>query len=291
MRVPPLSRPEHTGENRCWPCTVLNVLLVGVVALVVGRRRRGMAVLVAAVGAAAVYARGYVVPYTPAFAPRLTAALGLDPTGHEPGAGGVRDPDSRPSERGGDASLAAAGGSATGETAPAGEALFGTLLEAGVLAAADEEVALAPGVEDRWEAEMADLRALDDESLAAAVRDASAASEARSVTDDSWATPERRYVVLSTDSDAPLDETWLSRPVAIAETAAVRALAGVVEDPGTRRAAASAMRVFLESCPDCSAPVRETTTAACCGATAGTHGEPSEVLACPDCDVRLHTFE
>ena len=323
MRVPPPSRPEHTGENRCWPCTALNALLVGTVCIAVGRRRRGLAILGAVLGAAAIYDRGYVVPYTPLFAPRLAAALGV-PSGRrgrseraESGslaatAGGANatpradtgssagaDADTRPdSEVDVDTDVdVEAGAGVDGrdggrDDEPAGEELFDALLEAGVLVADGEAVALSPAVEERWERSMAELRALDDEALAAAALDASAASDAWPVADDSRATTvERRYIVLSDGSGLTSGETWLARPVAIAETAAVRALSGTVEDPATRRAAARAMRVFLEACPDCATPLRETTTAACCGGSAGSSTRPREVLACPECDVWLHLFE
>lgn len=281
-RVPPFSRSEFTGENRCWPCTVLNALLVAACCLALGRRRRGLAVLAAAVGAAAIYARGYVVPYTPRFAPRLAAALGVQ-SGHRGPPEGVK---------GNEGSLLAATGRDGEEEA--GEELFGTLLGAGVLDTDGGAVVLSRAVEERWEREMATLRELDDGSLAAAALDASAATDAWSATDGPWGPmgpDERRYVVLSVGADSAVGETWLSRPVAIAETAAVRALDGAVGDAGTRRAAASAMRVFLETCPDCTTPLRETTTAACCGGSMGSSTRPHEVLACPECDVSLHQFD
>lgn len=287
IRLQSLSRSEYTGENRCWPCTVLNALLVGLFCVVVGRRRRGLAVLGAAVGAVAIYLRGYVVPYTPVFAPRLTDALGLT-SGHATPGSGHRSPD-----HDGDASLLAVGTGRDVDEA-AGEELFGTLLEVGVLAAEGETVTLSAAVEERWEAEMADLRALGDDALAQATLDASAAVDAWPVADDSWVTAvtgERRYVVLSDGSDSVAGETWLERPVAIAETAAVRALEAEIDDPETRRRAASAMRVFLETCPDCGTELVETTTAVCCGASGSASNRPHEVLACPECDVRVHTFD
>jgi hypothetical protein len=59
-------QPRYTGENRCVPCTVVNVLL----AVVLGT---GLSVLLGpvvgflalALGLAAIYLRGYLVPGTP----------------------------------------------------------------------------------------------------------------------------------------------------------------------------------------------------------------------------------
>lgn len=69
-----LRRPEYTGENRCTPCTVLNVViaaaLVGVAA-VVTFSSAGLAAAtvvgtaIAVVSGATIYLRGYLVPGTP----------------------------------------------------------------------------------------------------------------------------------------------------------------------------------------------------------------------------------
>lgn len=86
-----LRRPEYTGENRCLPCTVVNVALAGVAA--VGVATAGLAaggsLLVAGGAGAGVFAastvaialRGYLVPGTPAitrryFPDRVLAAFG-----------------------------------------------------------------------------------------------------------------------------------------------------------------------------------------------------------------------
>lgn len=294
---PPADRPpaDRVAENRCWPCTALNLALLAALAFVAGRRRRALGVLVAAAGGVAVYVRGYLLPYTPQVAPRLVAAAGLEEWfGDGPPAAAAPD-------RAGGGSLAGVPG-ATGDAetdvnrsaagAPDGEAVVGALLESGALEADGEAVVPAPQFEDRWTAAMADLREFEGDALAEATLAASPAVEAWSVTSDGPLTPvAREYVVLSDGSGEVTGETWLSRPVAIAETAAVEALEPYVDGGATRRAAARAMRVFLESCPDCGAQVVETTTAACCGTITGADTRPDEVLACPDCDVRLYTFD
>jgi len=61
-----LRRPEYTGENRCLPCTVVNVcltLVLAAVAAIALTPLGGLAVLVG--GLSAVYFRGYLVPGTP----------------------------------------------------------------------------------------------------------------------------------------------------------------------------------------------------------------------------------
>lgn len=78
-----LRRPEYTGDNRCWPCTITNTaLLAGVTGLLWLRGKRRTATALAVGGLAAIGLRGYLVPYTPSLAPELTAKLPVDPFDH-----------------------------------------------------------------------------------------------------------------------------------------------------------------------------------------------------------------
>lgn len=73
-----LRRPEHTGENRCVPCTVANAAIavlasIGIGAVLAARFGRATAgvgtALALLVSAGVIYLRGYLIPGTP----RLTA--------------------------------------------------------------------------------------------------------------------------------------------------------------------------------------------------------------------------
>jgi hypothetical protein len=326
----------------------VNVVLVLGAAVAVARRRRLAALPVLLVGTALVYIRGYVVPGTPWFAPRLVAALPLpyDPFEHDvPGREPPREVPSGSdplAEPGADAATNGAEGRATGSASdprylgdsgleghdgdleeepegaprttaepdalgdfaegasasnqrppgaddavePDGEAVLAALVEAGVVVADEERVAPDPEFRADWGAEMADLAALDTDELAEAVHEAAHAAESRVVSDDHG-----EWVVLGNGSGGVEGRTWLPRPVAVAEAGAVRALSGWGLDRSTRLAAAGALRTFLETCPDCGAALSETTTAACCGGYTAPKEEPADVLFCPDCDVRLFTFE
>ncbi|NEU58985.1 hypothetical protein [Halorussus sp. MSC15.2] len=276
-----LRNPDHTGERRCWPCTSVNaVLLLAACAGVARRRSRALATVLGVGGAAAIALRGYLVPYTPRFAPGLAARL---PTNvfHADRGDGRGTPD-------------ASGSLGDDES---GEAVLAALVDTGAVVADGETVTLDDDFREAWRAEIRDLRERDDEALAAALR--AAAPEGRVVevvTPSANAPLERdgdRWFVVSDGGDDPANEKWLTRPVAVAETAAVRALADDTDLSATRRAqAAGPLRTVLERCPVCDGPVVETTVVECCGGPGGARPDaPDEVLACDDCGARLYTFQ
>lgn len=63
--VDAVRRPEYTGANRCLPCTVFNLAMVGIAAASVAVVDPYAALPVVAVGVLLVAVRGYVVPGTP----------------------------------------------------------------------------------------------------------------------------------------------------------------------------------------------------------------------------------
>jgi hypothetical protein len=65
-----LRQPEYTGENRCVPCTVVNLVIAAVVSGLVAVVFPPVAVVVFAVSVAAIYLRGYLVPGTPTLTKR-----------------------------------------------------------------------------------------------------------------------------------------------------------------------------------------------------------------------------
>jgi len=252
-----LSDPEYTGDRRCWPCTLVNAVLVGLAALLVGRRwRRLGGVVVLGIGGVLIALRGYVVPYTPRFAPqlvdRLPVDLGFD---HAP---------AEPSD-----SLVAAENP---------DRLVGVLIEAGVLTG-DEMLHLEDGFAETWTREMDTLRGGSDREIAAA------AAEAVPFDADSTVSGERLLVAGQRDA-------WLSRPVAIAETAGIEALVAAGVDRETAASAVGPLRMFLPVCPDCGGTVAESTIQNCCGGTKGIYDRPDrEVLACVDCESVLYEFQ
>jgi hypothetical protein len=262
-----IRRPEYTGENRCWPCTGVNALLVAFAAAVLAVVSLPAALAIASAGAGAIALRGYVVPYTPRFAPRLVDALPWDPF-H----GGRIDPPEP-------------GSLADGE-GPEPEALLEALIEADVIVPDGDRLTLDDGFRERWREGMRTLREASDDELAAAARDASAVASAAEVVEGRG----RTYVVVSDGGDDPTAKSWLNRPAAIAETAAVGALSDSGLPPETATVAAGTLRMFLEACPACGGPVEETTARTCCGRGRSGNRPPRDVLACGDCNERLYTF-
>lgn len=65
-----LSRPEYTGENRCIPCTVVNVVIAVLVTVGVGLLSPPLAVTILVLALGSIYLRGYLVPGTPTLTKR-----------------------------------------------------------------------------------------------------------------------------------------------------------------------------------------------------------------------------
>jgi len=303
-----LRDPSHTGDRRCWPCTVVNSAVLLVTAAVVARRRsRLLAVTLGAIGAAAIAVRGYLVPYTPRFAPKLVSYLPGNLFDHDDPAPdrasrtlGTRSapaaadsPDS--SEKPASPDAPEASGSLGDETEEdAGEAVLAALLDRGVVVADGEAVALDDEFREAWRDEMETLRARDDDALAAALREvAPDEGVVDVVASGNWSGDDDRWFVVADGTGDPAAESWLTRPVAVAEASAVRTLADETDLDATRRAqAAGPLRTLLRACPVCDGPVEETTDVDCCGGPGGTQADaPDDVLACADCDARLYTFE
>ena len=258
--VDALRRPEYTGPNRCWPCTGVNAVAVVLASLVAAVVSGPAALVVLLAGAALIYFRGYVVPGTPAVAPRLVRRLGLAPYFDHVAPGGTDGSHDRESD-----DLAGA------EHEPA--ALLGAMLEAGVVVEDDDgDLYLADAFAAAWTDEMARLRDLDDDALAAATADV--------VPFDAEGTV--RFDGVSVEGDG--GAVWL-RPVhAVADVAAVRAMARVGVDESVRAPAASPLRLFLPECPACGGPLAETTVVDGCGGTMTPNETPTRrVVACEEC--------
>ena len=272
-------QPAHTGENRCLPCTVVNVAFA--VALAVGVSLvwfpAGAATLVASLVAIAL--RGYLVPGTPALtkrylpdrvlrrfakAPTTSAAAGAFPENRER----TGDPDAaddRQSE------------SATDRTRDA-TVPESILWEAGVLVERADDVEIAPWFRENFREAAGEARDEDlGESLATVVGVDADDLELESYGQQISASVDGREV-----------GAWISRAALIADVATGQVLADAVAswdelDVGTRGRALSASRNVLDVCPLCDGHVRpeDQVAESCC------FDVHVISIRCQDCDALL----
>jgi hypothetical protein len=250
-------------------------------------------VVVAVAGLAAIWLRGYLVPYTPRITGRLLPLLPGDRIGHAAppatptatdGAGeDQRAPDAAPAVSG-------QGVSAGGTDEAGGAAIVEELLAADVLMDDGTALTLDPAFHDAWRATIADCREAesDPEALAAGL-----AAAVPWVADASVVTDDGRHWIRLTDADERIAaETWLSLPAAAADLTAVRTLADRTDlAPNQRTLAAPPLRQFLERCPRCDAELDVSSPRACCGSPRYVADGIEAVLACPDCDELVTVFE
>mgnify|MGYP006291535719 CR=1 FL=1 len=65
-----LRHRQYTGENRCIPCTVVNISIAVILSAIVGLVSVPVAAVVFVVALITIYLRGYLVPYTPTLTKR-----------------------------------------------------------------------------------------------------------------------------------------------------------------------------------------------------------------------------
>lgn len=79
-----LHQPEYTGENRCGPCTVLNLIIAGLLGSLIVRKSKLGGLAAVAISIGLIYLRGYLVPGTPTLTkqylpPRVLRWFGKNP--------------------------------------------------------------------------------------------------------------------------------------------------------------------------------------------------------------------
>lgn len=256
-------RPEYTGANRCWPCTILNGGILAILAVTVGVVYPPAAAVLVVAGVAVIWLRGYLIPYTPILGPRLANVLPGDVFGHDVRTDSLNDLES---------------------TSEEGEAILEALIEAGVVVVEGEQLGLDEGFAAAWSNRMDELAAAPDETLAEAARSAAKDVDTARIED----TGAETFLVISGGGST----AWLRRPVAIAEVGAAQALADTDLPAASRDLAAHALSAFLEECPACGTELVDGPADDCCGHTVPVPGhEPPDVLACESCGVAFYTFD
>jgi hypothetical protein len=309
-----LRQPEYTGENRCLPCTVVNAAITAVGSVAVGVVASPVAGTVAlTVGAAAIWLRGYLVPYTPQLTERYlpervlawfgkaespTGLTGVDAAANGAAANGGTAGDASSDATGGatagDASSDATGGATAGDATDDEQSVEARLLAAGVLRPAGDDYELAPSFRASWRERAANQSPAD---TAAFHRLVTGESDTEDGTDgegsDADLDPEsvtfdRRDGRFRALIDGRTAAAWESSAAAAADFAAVPALARRVPDWGASSVPArvellAALRLWLPACPDCGGTVSlsRDTVSSCCRSV------PVAAGTCDDCGVRL----
>ncbi len=75
--VETLRQPEYTGENRCLPCTVVNLAVAVILGVVVSKRSKRAGVIAVGCSVALIALRGYLVPGTPELTKRYLPETAL----------------------------------------------------------------------------------------------------------------------------------------------------------------------------------------------------------------------
>lgn len=245
--------PKYTGDNRCWKCTVLNVLLalmlVGVVASASVLAAAG--VLVAAL--AAIYFRGYLIPGTPYLTKRyfphgVLAWFGTHETDGDAG----------------------------------GPAIETVLSEAGVVRPAGEDLELSREFRRRWWGQIRDYRG--EEDFVGMLRTIGGLDELYAE-DVTVGTVDEAFVA---EVDGIRIGRWESRGAFLADVAAAREMEQRYDDWSSlsfdeRTAVLGGLRLWMDQCPLCDGRVTlgTETVESCCrtvDVVAGT---------CEDCGRRM----
>ncbi|WP_293031180.1 hypothetical protein [Natronococcus sp.] len=248
------TRSEHAGENRCIPCTVLNLAITAVVAVVVGVAVPIAGIVLFVVAVAAIWLRGSLVPGTP----RLTKCS---------------LPDRMPERF-----------ETSSESTPTSTAELeidqylreiGVVLEDPVV----DDLVLEPTFERAWRRECAavDGRNADRDGLAELVGIPPSELEIR-----------RHGTAFVAVVDGERIGQWESRSAFVADVASARVLEDRVESwnelpLGRRSEALGALRLFLEWCPTCGGTVsfEQAILEACC------HRYDVLAATCGECDDRV----
>jgi hypothetical protein len=259
-----IRRPEYTGENRCIPCTVVNVLLAAVVSGAIGLVSPSLMVgsFVAFLGA--IYLRGYLVPGTPELTKRYLPERVLALFGKST----IDDPIAVPGEGEGEIDVEA------------------VLADAGVVTDCPDgdDLCLEPEFYDAWTDRIDRTRRETAADDVATVFDVAA-------TGDELALEDRKGSFVVEADGVPIG-WWESRTAFVADVAAGRELqrrypAWDEMDNEVRTRVLASLRVFLERCPTCDGTLElgTETVSSCCSS------RDVVAMACADCDARLLEFD
>ena len=264
-----IRQPEYTGANRCTPCTILNLVIAGVLAGAVGVTVDSItAGLVVFTGAGLViYLRGYLVPGTPTFTSKYFPDRVLRWFDKEPtvdGAIGTEEEDPSPEVEHDD---------------------IATLLhQSGVVEDCPDgdDLCLTESFSEAWWRRISQFR--DDRSALDHLATVLEVDPEELAVDDG-ADTNRFDITFEGDRIGG----WDSRAAFLADLAAEPTLAEWIDDwealdDRVRTRTIASLRAFLERCPDCEGALTpvENTVKSCCSSSIVT-----VEVDCRDCGARV----
>ncbi|ELY88394.1 hypothetical protein [Natrialba taiwanensis] len=277
-----IHNPEYTGENRCIPCTAVNLVIAGVLTVAVAIASPIAAVAVFVLSVAAIGLRGYLVPGTPALTKRyfpdwLLAKFDKAP---EPG-GSTLETDA--AETGADATHS----HAAGESIEPEQWFLEHELVVPCTRAADdgeqeqEDLCLADDLETTWQEAIDEIQDGERATQVAAFLETEPASVSIDQPDDATS-PVRARV------EDRVAAQWESDAALVADLASSRALATQVPEWDQlsleqRSQLANGLRAFVEQCPGCNGTISldEETVESCC------RSYQVYAITCNECDARI----
>lgn len=249
----PIKKDAYTGEQRCAPCTAVNIVIGTITSVAIGSVRPvlGFGAFVASL--AIIYFRGYLIPGTPTLTQRYFPDRVLRWFGK---------------------------GSLSGSTTSiAGESTKRLLRETGVVATDDEQHAdVTPAFREAWRDRVRIVRSEALEDVFAEVLDVQRESVTVDDAGESIAVFAGEVVI----------GPWDSRAAAVADIAAWYELEEL--SPAYRQLGVDEMmdlldglRAFVDRCPECDGPVtkEETVIESCCDSITVIRS------SCDDCGARL----
>lgn len=256
-----LRQPEYIGENRCIPCTIVNIAIAAIISVPAAIASPILGVSIFSLSLGAIYFRGYLVPGTPTltkryFPERVLRWFDKDPTIPMNDETVEIDP-----ER--------------------------ILLDAGAVEPCQDgmDLCLTPGFRNAWRECIHTVRENDlgKEFLTSALD--------ITPSDDQITIDQHEDAFIAHTEDTVIGQ-WSSRAAAIADVAAASELAERSSDwtvltPAETARILTSLRIFIEQCPECDGPVRveQEVVESCC------RSHDVVASACQDCDARLFEIE
>lgn len=260
MSLQTIRQPEYTGENRCLPCTIVNLAIAGIASLLLAVASTVLGAGVFVGSLLIIYLRGYLVPGTPSLTKRYFPDRVLRWFTKEP----------------------APTLSSTGTTIDPEQVLFDARAVTPCENGAD--LCLTDDFRSAWREQIRTVRDQGEPTEADLRAGLNAPTERISF-------EEFGNALLARTDDAVVGQ-WPSPAARIADVAAAQPLGEQYPDwaaltPADRARVLASLRIFVDACPECGGPVRvdQESVESCC--------RSYDVLlsACDECDAELFEME